>query len=257
MLLIEKGWDRLKQVKIYEKLPLIYDYLMKSINYETWVKYIFSIVKSYVPRDGLVLELAGGSCKFANYFVKYFPRIIVTDISKNMMLVDEKNLVQKACCNMSVIPFKAGFYLIYSNFDSINYLTSKKKLLEMFKEISRVLLPDGIFTFDVSLERNSIIHTKTPVRTGNFRGIYFNQKSEYNKKSRIHKNIFILKNEDEVLKEVHRQKIYPFETYFELLAAAGLYVKHCYNAFTYKNGSSDSERVQFITKKVKKNADIQ
>ena len=246
-----------KQVKIYEKLPVIYDQLMKSINYETWAKYIFSIVKPFVSKDELVLELAGGSCKFANYFVKYFPKIIVTDISKNMLQIDKKNLTLKVCSDMSKIPFKMNFDLIYSNFDSINYLTSKKQLLELFKEVSKHLTVNGIFTFDVSLERNSIVHTKIPVRTGNFQGINFNQKSEYNKKSRIHKNIFILKSEHKTLKEIHRQKIYPFETYFEMLDSAGLYVKHCYNAFTYENGTSDSERVQFITKKVKKNAVIQ
>ena len=245
-----------KQVKIYEKLPLIYDHLMKSINYETWAKYIYNIVKPYISKEGLVLELAGGSCKFANYFVKYYPKIIVTDISKNMLLRDKNNLPLKVCCNMSDIPFKMNFDLIYSNFDSVNYLTSKKQLLELFKEISKLLTENGIFTFDVSLEKNSIVHTKIPVRTGNYEGINFNQKSEYNERNRIHKNIFILKSNNEVLKEIHRQKIYPFETYFELLDTAGLYVKHCYNAFTYNDGTADSERIQFITKKVKKNVVI-
>lgn len=246
--------NQYKQVKMYEKLPLIYDDLMSSINYETWAKYIFKIVNSYIQKESLVLELAGGSCKFANYFVKFFPNIIVTDISKNMLNIDKKNLIRKVCSNMTNIPFKSKFDLIYSNFDSINYLTSKKKLGSLFKEIRRLLSDDGIFTFDVSLERNSFVHTKIPLRSGSYQGINFNQKSEYNKKNRVHKNIFILKSNGEVIKEIHRQKIYPFEMYFEMLNAAGLYVKHCYNAFTFEDGTSNAERVQFITKKVKYNA---
>jgi ubiquinone/menaquinone biosynthesis C-methylase UbiE len=246
----------LKQAKIYEELPVIYDHLMKSINYEIWAKYIFDIIKSYVNKDGLVLELGGGNCKFANYFVKYFPRLIVSDISENMLRADKKNLTAKVCCNMYNIPLKINFDLIYSNFDSVNYIMSKKKLLELFKEVSRVLNEDGVFTFDVSLEKNSIIHTKKPERSGIYKGITYNQKSEYNKKSRIHKNIFILKEKNKTVKEIHRQKIFPFETYFEVLDSAGLYVKHCYNAFSYNDGTSDSERIQFITKKVKRNAVI-
>jgi hypothetical protein len=53
----------------------------------------------------------------------------------------------------------------------------------------------------------------------------------------------------EVYTEVHRQKIFTFETYFELLELAGLTVKNCYDAFSFEEGNADSERVQFITKK--------
>ena len=244
----------MKQAKIYEELPLIYDHLMKSINYEIWAKYIFNIIKSYVNKEGLVLELGGGNCRFANYFVKYFPRLIVSDISKNMLFEDKKNFAAKVCCNMYNIPFKIKFDLVYSNFDSINYIMSKKKLLELFKDVSRILNEDGVFTFDVSLEKNSFVHTKEPERTGIYKDISYYQKSEYNKKNRIHKNIFILKEKDKTVKEIHHQKIFPFETYFEVLDSAGLYVKHCYNAFTYNDGTPDSERIQFITKKVNRNA---
>ena len=157
---------------------------------------------------------------------------------------------------MTNIPFKIKFDLIYSTFDSVNYLTSRKKLLDLFKQVSELLSPDGVFTFDASLEKNSMTHIKEPLRKGIFNGIHFEQTSEYNKISRVHKNVFMIKDNDGIHTEVHRQKIFPFETYFELMDLAGLYVKRCYNSFSYDEGNADSERVQFILKKVKSNAKL-
>jgi len=48
--------------------------------------------------------------------------------------------------------------------------------------------------------------------------------------------------------------IYPFETYFELIPKAGLYVVCCYKAFSFVKGNSSSERLQFIVKKAQRNA---
>jgi len=48
--------------------------------------------------------------------------------------------------------------------------------------------------------------------------------------------------------EIHKQKIYKFEDYFEIIAKAGMYVVECLDAFTFNNGNQHSERVQFIVK---------
>ncbi len=237
------------QLKNYDKLALVYEHLMRRIDYQTWAKYVFSIVKTSLNSNARVLEIAAGNCKFGNYFIKYFPFLTVTDLSLSMLKSCSGAISNRVCCDMTLLPFKNKFDLIYSTFDSVNYLTSKKKLLAMFKQVSNLLTTGGIFTFDASLERNSYIHIKQPYRKGAYKGINFEQKSEYNSKSRIHKNIFSITYNGISHVEIHRQKIYPFEDYFELLNTAGLYVKDCFNAFTYDPGRPDSERVQFIIKR--------
>ncbi len=241
--------DRNKVAENYYKVSLIYNYLMKRINYGAWAKYLYELVKPGLTSGSKVLELAAGNCSLANNFTKYFPYLIVSDLSKYMLRSDEKNQLPKVCCDMTKLPFKNKFDLIYSTFDSINYLTSKKKLLETFKQISFAITADGIFTFDASLEKNSLIHIKQPIREGDYNGIHFKQISKYNKDSRIHKNIFFIVDNNISYTEVHKQKIFPFETYFEMLDLAGLYVQECYNTFTRKAGGPHSERVQFIAKR--------
>lgn len=239
-----------KKSKIYEALPLIYNYVMKGVNYQAWAKYIYLISKTFIKKDPKILELAGGNLNLANILSFYYPRIIVTDASVKMLSSDPKKELLKVACDMTELPFKGNFDIIFSTFDSVNYLTSRSGLIKLYKEVERILDPEGIFTFDVSLESNSLRHTKEAAKEGNIDGVHFTHKSEYSRVSRIHKNIFKIEINDEVLTEVHKQKIYPFELYFEILEKAGLYVIDCLDAFSFKEGSAKSERVQFITRKI-------
>jgi len=237
--------------KIYEELPSIYEFLMRKVSYRTWAHYLDGLVDGYLHPNAKVLELAAGNCKLANIFEKFYPNIIASDLSKNMLASDKKDMIPKVCCNMLALPFKCKFDLIYSTFDSINYLQNGKLLLKMFKEVSAVLNDEGIFTFDASMEKNSLVHTKIPERKGVYKGIKFLQKSMYNSKTHVHTNSFKLKLPNgEVYSEIHRQKIYLFDTYFQLLEKAGLYVVKCYDSFSYRDANPNSERIQFLTKKI-------
>lgn len=237
------------KVKPYEKLVFVYDHLMKHVNYKLWAEYIYKISKQHINSNPNILELAGGNTHFAGIFQKYYPNILVTDKSFEM-LSSGKNKLQRVCCEMSLMPFKNKFDLIYSTFDSINYLTNKKNVVKTFKEVYRVLSKNGIFTFDVSLEKNSLKYVTIPAHQGRKKNIRYNHLSLYNKSTRIHKNIFEIKSGDDVYKEVHKQKIYPFEVYFDLLEKAKLFVVACYESFTFKKANATSQRAQFITKRI-------
>lgn len=222
---------------------------MKEIRYDRWAKYLYKVIKSYIRKDAKVLELGAGNGNLANHFSNYFHCIIASDISFSMLCQADIYRFQRICCDMTGIPFKKNFDLVYSTFDSINYLTSKKKLLSLFKEVKRILNDSGIFMFDASLEPNSLKHIKEPVKRGRYKGINFVQKSSYSMKSRIHKNIFRMEFNGEVFTETHKQKIYPFTEYFRLIDKAGLNVIECFEAFSFKDGNAGSERIQFLVRK--------
>ena len=235
-------------LKNYDKVSEIYPYLMRTIRYDRWAKYIYEIVKASVRKEDTILELGAGNGRLAGQLKNYFPHIIITDLSFRMLNQSEIYSGYRVCCDMSRIPFNNSFNLIYSTFDSVNYLTSKARLLSFFREIKKLLKKGGTFTFDVSLERNSLKHIKEPFRKGKYKGISFVQKSWYSPKSRIHRNIFQMECGNKKFIENHRQKIYPFEEYFKLIDKSGLYVAECFDAFTFRNGNAECERVQFVVK---------
>lgn len=236
-------------LKPYKYIAELYAHLMKFISYNEWADY-YIILTEDLPSTAKVLELAAGNCKMASFLKVSYQNLIVTDISSDMLRQCNEKDMMKVCCDMRALPFNQKFDIIISAFDSINYLVTKTSLDMLFNEIKNLLTDDGIFTFDVSLERNSIKNIKYLNRKGVFEGIKYIQKSEYDKKTRIHSNKFTLMLKDgSVIEEVHKQKIYPVETYFRIIEDNGLFVKHCYEAFSMDDINDKADRAQFVVQK--------
>lgn len=235
---------------VYESVSLIYGELMRDVKYKKWSKYVLDVVSEYIDKiSPSVLELGAGDCKIARRISEKYSNLIASDISLPMLQQSKKAFIPKVCCDMTSLPFNNKFDLIYSTFDSVNYLLSKRKLLTLFSEVKKVLSYKGIFTFDVSLEKNSLDFEGSYTVEGNVKGYSFTRKSKYNSSSRIHKNIFTITDElGNIKTEIHKQKIYKFESYFDLITRAGLHVVECLDAFTFNNGNKNSERVQFVLK---------
>lgn len=239
-------------VKPYSVVSEIYADLMDEVNYKRWARYIYFLAKEKINPASDILELASGNCTLANNLLHKNKNIICTDISKSMLI--QSNYDRKIVCDMTLLPFNKTFDLVISTFDSVNYLLSKKKLLKLFEEVARILKPDGLFTFDVSLEKNSYIHQRDSKKKGKTKKYKYQRKSIYDPQTRIHKNIFLITDKNgNAFTETHKQKIYDFETYFELLDKAGLFAVNCYKTFTSKQGTEDSDRLQFVVKR-KQNA---
>ena len=229
---------------------------MRDVKYKKWSNYLLDVVSEYVDKKTpSVLELGAGDCKIARRIFKKYHNIIASDLSLSMLQQGNKVFISKVCCDMTSLPFNNKFDIIYSTFDSVNYLLTKRKLLTLFLEVKKVLSSSGIFTFDVSMEKNSLDFEGSYAVEGKINGYSFTRKSKYNSSSRIHKNIFNITDEyGNVKKEIHKQKIYKFESYFDIIAKSGLYVVECLDAFTFNNGNQNSERVQFILKYKNTNA---
>lgn len=236
------------EAKPYSVVSEIYSDLMKEVNYKRWAKYIYLITRDKINADSDVLELASGSCNLTSFLKFKYKKIICTDISKEMLR--KSNYQHRVVCDMLKLPFKKKFDLIFSTFDSFNYILTKKKLLTLFKEVHNSLSQEGLFTFDVSLEKNSYIHQRDAKKSGRINNFSYTRKSIYDPKTKIHKNIFEIRdNAGKDFTEVHEQKIYDFNTYFILLDKAGFYVENCYKTFTLREGWAETDRVQFIVRK--------
>jgi ubiquinone/menaquinone biosynthesis C-methylase UbiE len=222
---------------------------MNFVSYKWWARYIYSITKPKVVKNPYVLELAAGNCALAEHLSKHYKNYLVTDLSKSM-LSHSKIKLNKVCCNMTAIPFSKKFDLIFTSFDSVNYLLSKKLLLKFFKEVNSHLSEKGVLTFDAALESNSYKHQETATTKGRAKGFTYYRKSIFMPTGKIHKNIFtITYPTGETFSETHKQKIYSYDTFFDMAEKSGLYVVNCYKAFSYTKGKASSDRVQFIMKR--------
>ena len=238
------------KVKPYEKLSEVYDGLMKNVDYQNWSKYILDIAEEHISDDPRILELAAGNCKMAQLITRRFKNFIGTDISFEMLKSSENNKLKKICCDMTEFPLKVKFDFIFSAFDSVNYLLKQKILLKLFQEVYLILNDNGIFTFDVSLENNSLKFLIGKKTEDYYNGFSFTRTNKYNRTKRIHYNRFIIRNDSGIIaKEVHKQKIYDIQTYFKLAEKAHLNIAECYECFTFNDLKPESERAQFVMRK--------
>lgn len=223
---------------------------MRSIDYKDWAEYIFAINNEIKIENDFTLELASGDCKLAYYLKEYFPKIILSDISNEMLLIPEFKHDLKVCCDMTIPPFKYKFPFILSAFDSINYLLNEDQLNNFFDAIFNLLTDEGIFTFDASLENNSIKNERRLNRKGKFNGIKYQQKSKYDNTDKIHYNYFrIILDNGQIIEEMHKQRVYKFFDYFSIIENNGLFVENCYDSFSFDDADENCDRVQFVVKK--------
>ena len=141
---------------IYTSLSQVYSYLMRSIDYKKWAEYLTIISREIGDKNLDVLEIAAGDCKLAELLNSKYRRLIVSDISFNMLLQSSYPELTKVCCDMTALPFRNKFDFIYCTFDSVNYISSKTKYKRFFQSVAGCLKRKAIFTFDVSLQLNSI-----------------------------------------------------------------------------------------------------
>ena len=231
----------------YIHTHLFYKHLMRMIDYKGWAEYLHDIICHYDLKPKAILELAAGDCTMSEHLQRHYSKIYLSDISKNMLKSAKVSNDRKVVCDMCALPYNFGFDLVIAAFDSLNYLLTENELQLVFHGVNKVLSPGGIFTFDVSLEQNSINNAKHLSRKGKSNGIKYKQTSSYDPKSRIHKNTFEIKLKNSVvLSEVHKQKIYRFDKYLEVIDKTNLQIVDCFEFFSFESASEACERVQFI-----------
>jgi len=240
----------MKRVKNYSNVALIYSHLMRSIDYKMWAKYIYSLSRISKKRNCSALELACGSGIIADYIKGKFQNYTMCDLSLEMLKSIEAETAFKINCDFQNLPFKNKYDFVFSTFDSVNYLLTKKKFITMLNNVEQVLKPSGIFTFDVSLEANSLHNHKYLNRKGEYLGIKYEQLSNYNEMNKIHTNKFVIRESNNIkVKEIHKQRIYSFNDYFKMISKTNLFVYACYDSFSFNNASGSNERAQFVLRK--------
>ncbi len=243
--------------KTYSYLADVYNDMMRFIDYRTWAKYIIVLSRLTGNKNKSALEIAGGSGTLAKLLYNRFSFYVLSDLSSEMLANSSPVVKNKISCSFYNLPFKKKFNFVFSTFDSVNYILTKKNFVLMLEEVANILEDDGVFTFDVSLERNSLKHLKNLNRQGEVNGIKYFQKSIYNPKTRIHTNRFdIILADGEKVQEIHKQRVYLFNDYFQMIDKSDFYVYGCYKTFSFDDADESAERAQFILKKRKPNAHI-
>ncbi len=233
----------------YENFAYYYDSLMDEQFYDDYYKFINDQAdfKS-------VLELGCGTGEIAIRLANDNKEVYATDLSKDMLEVARLKALEANVdlmlgrVDMSDFKTDKAVDLIICLCDSINYLLSKKKVIQTFKNVYESLKYNGTFIFDVDS-----LYKMDQILDGYFEeededDFYFKWDVKKTAYGEIEHLVEIIdKENNEHIKEFHHQQTYSIETYLEMLKQAGFNDVKYYGEFEMYHDKS--QRIIFVCHK--------
>lgn len=248
---------------IYRDFAHIYDELMVDIDYCKWADYIEDIFKKNNIIPGLIADLGCGTGSFCLEMARRGYDMIGIDISVEMLSRAVAKLESSGVNKEKVLFLEqdmSGFELygtvdaIVSLVDSVNYITQKSRLINMFKLVKNYLNPSGVFIFDI----NSVYKFEEILDNNVFYSIdddiSYIWENKYNRKNKLCEfNLTFFIKEGELYRkfeEVHYEKAYSVEELSEIIRNTGLEITGIYGGLNFQRPGEKSERLFFVCKKV-------
>lgn len=233
----------------YENFAYYYDSLMDDQFYDDYYRFIIAHAdfKS-------VLELGCGTGEMAIRLAKDNKEVYATDLSKDMLEVARLKALDKninlLLGRVDMTDFKTdqAVDLILCLCDSINYVLSKKKVLQTFKNIYQSLKYNGTFIFDVNsiYKIDNILDGYLEEEDAD--DFYFKWAVKKTALGKVEHLVEIIdKENNEHIKELHHQQTYSINEYLNLLKQAGFNEVKYYGEF--EECHDQSQRIIFVCHK--------
>ena len=149
-----------KPQDLYQKFALIYDHMLKHVNYFMWADYIYNLAVMHNVHMKKMLDLACGTGKLINEMTVHNVSCVGLDMSESMLELAKNRLenqsVELIQADMTSFDIDDQFDVITCLFDSINYLESEERLLLFFNHVSNYLKNDSLLIFDAVSEKQCI-----------------------------------------------------------------------------------------------------
>jgi 2-polyprenyl-3-methyl-5-hydroxy-6-metoxy-1,4-benzoquinol methylase len=245
----------------YSALAILYDTLMKDVDYESWADYIDEIIQTHHPTAEFLLELACGTGSIALSLDELgYYTIDASDISREMLEVAiHKSAEMDSGVNFFPMSFQRlnvneTYDVVFSVFDSINYLTEPDKIKGFLQESVKLMDEDGLLIFDFATPKNSLESVddldNDQEEFGNYR---FFRKSSFDIKRHLHYNHFEIERLDpdgreviETFTEIHCQRVYTLEEMKKLVEQSPWSLIAAYGDFELTEADDNSSRITLV-----------
>lgn len=147
---------------IYRDLAPFYDAMNSEISYEEWSSAVDAALRRFHPAPvSCILDLGCGTGSMTIALAKRGYDLVGLDLSAEMLSVacsraeaenvaDRIQWTQQDMCGFSLC---GQVEAVVSTLDCLNHLTTPQKLTDCFRSVADVLLPDGVFLFDLNAKR--------------------------------------------------------------------------------------------------------
>lgn len=246
-------------MEAYGKFAQVYDLFMDNVDYEGWADCLEKHLKEEGIEDGLVLELGCGTGTMTGLLARRGYDMIGVDNSEEMLAEAMEKKVEDGLDILYLLQDMQEFELYgtvraaVSVCDSLNYITEKEELLQVFRLVNNYLDPGGIFLFDMNTvhKYRDILGDDTIAENRDEGSFIWENSYDPDTGLNIYELAVFLPREDglyEKCEELHCQRAYEQAEIEALIREAGMEIVGVYDAYTDKSASPDSERLLFIAR---------
>ncbi|MFQ5864689.1 MAG: class I SAM-dependent DNA methyltransferase [bacterium] len=246
-------------VEPYSHLAVIYDYVMRHVDYVCWAKYLANLFSNAEIPVNRVLDVACGTGSLLLSLTDLDFHVVGFDASENMLNIAQEKARRKGLRisiwrgAMATFRVKQNFQACICTYDSINYCTDLNACYEVMDHAADALCSGGVFVFDICTERNSRSFFRNYYEKDKVDDYQYIRQSYYLKKDKIQINEFIISrdsNSKAPVRELHRQRIYRIDEIANIIPMNRFKVVGTYDGFSKRPGTEDSDRVHFVLKKI-------
>lgn len=247
-----------KSCERYGDFAYYYDKLMDDVDYQVWSEYILQVIKEYGIKHTDILEMACGTGTMAVKLAGKGYDVTAFDLSEDMLSIasskalENNTKVNYLLQDMVDIKIENNFGIILCLCDSMNYITGREDLLNVFKWVYSHLKTNGIFIFDInsSYKLRNIIGDNT--FTGENDNLVYIWDNYLNENDIVEFYLTFFVKEGRLYRrfdEFHSEKIYESEEVLELLKLSGFNDVYAKDGLTLNDMAQNSERISFIVLK--------
>lgn len=248
-------------MEAYTSFAEVYDQFMDNVPYREWADFLQEILQKEGINDGLVLDLGCGTGSMTEELAGRGYDMIGVDNSEDMLEIAMEKRQESGHDILYLLQDMQEFELygtvraVVSVCDSVNYVTEKEELEQVFRLVNNYLDPGGIFVFDFNTEYKyrEVLGDRTIAENREDSSfIWDNYYYEEEHMNEYELTLFIQEADQKELyhkyQETHFQRAYTLEEIGELLERSGLRFVAAYEDYTKEAPGKGSERICVVAR---------
>ena len=248
-------------MEAYTSFAEVYDQFMDNVPYREWADFLQEILQKEGINDGLVLDLGCGTGSMTEELAGRGYDMIGVDNSEDMLEIAMEKRQESGHDILYLLQDMQEFELygtvraVVSVCDSVNYVTEKEELEQVFRLVNNYLDPGGIFVFDFNTEYKyrEVLGDRTIAENREDSSfIWDNYYYEEEHVNEYELTLFIQEADQKELyhkyQETHFQRAYTLEEIRELLEKSGLRFVAAYEDYTKEAPGNGSERICVVAR---------
>ena len=247
----------MEDFQAYGEFARVYDIFQDNVDYQAWAGWLKQQLFSYGIQDGLVLDLGCGTGTMTELLAKEGYDMIGVDNSEEMLAEAMEKRVESGQDILYLLQDMREFELygtvkaVVSVCDSVNYITEKEDLTEVFRLVNNYLDPKGLFIFDFNTDykyRDMIGETVIAEDREDVSFIWFNEYDEESQLNDIDLKVFVQEDGDcyRKFQEEHIQRGYSLQEIKQMLEESGLVFLQAFDEYSNQEPRTDSGRIVVV-----------